>query len=82
MNKSVSTEFKKYPHSCVCCKEGVIEDAHDICLICGWEDDEIQNDDENFSGGANKDSLVEHRKAFQEYRKQNAGYIWCNTWER
>lgn len=42
--------------------EGSIADLHDICLVCGWEDDEVQNEDSDFSVGANKKSLNEHRK--------------------
>lgn len=82
MNKNISMEFNTYPHICACCKEGMVEDIHDICLVCGWEDDEVQNDNEEFSGGANKDSLSEHRVKFQELRKQKKNYMWCNTWKR
>ncbi len=69
----------KYPYSCPCCGEGIIESLHDICLICGWEDDEVQNDDESFSGGANKLSLLEHRRDFINKRKINPGYKWVNN---
>ncbi|MCR5836054.1 MAG: hypothetical protein K6G88_06085 [Lachnospiraceae bacterium] len=68
-----------YPVNCPCCGEGVINSLHDICLICGWEDDIMQNEDVNFSGGANKLSLTEHRQKFQEYRKKNSKYKWVNN---
>ena len=58
-----------FPHKCPCCNEGSIESPHDICLICGWEDDEVQNEDIGFSGGANKLSLEDYRKEFEEKRK-------------
>ena len=36
---------------------------------CGWEDDEVQNEDIGFSGGANKLSLEDYRKAFEKNGK-------------
>ena len=36
---------------------------------CGWEDDEVQNEDIGFSGGANKLSLEDYRKAFEKNEK-------------
>ena len=58
-----------YP--CPCCGEKTIENLGDyeICDICKWEDDPVQSKDPNFSGGANKMSLNEARKAYSEGRK-------------
>lgn len=81
MSKSENTDFNIYPHKCACCGEGEISDAHDICLICGWEDDEVQNIDHDFSGGANKDSLNEHRETFAKLRAKKKNYKWCDTWK-
>ena len=39
----------------------------------------VQNEDENFSGGANKMSLIEHRQNFLEQRKKNPNYKWGNN---
>lgn len=52
----------RFPKRCACCQEGLIEEAHGICDICGWEDDKIQNEDPDFAGGANELSLKEYRK--------------------
>ncbi len=68
-----------YPHPCPCCGEGTIESLHDICLVCGWEDDEVQNDDVNFRGGANKLSLTEHRQEFARKREANPNYKWVEN---
>lgn len=70
-----------YPKECPCCKEGTIHDIHDICMVCGWEDDEVQNADPSYFGGANKDSLEQHEKRFQQLRMKNKRYMWCNTWK-
>lgn len=82
MNKSINMEYRNYPHVCVCCGEGKAEEVHDVCLICGWEDDEVQNDSPEFSGGANTDSLNTHRLRFDELRKKNKNYMWCDTWKK
>ncbi|MDD6102053.1 MAG: HAD-IA family hydrolase [Clostridiales bacterium] len=53
-----------YPHMCRCCKRDIINNPFDICNYCGWEDDIVQNENEDFSGGANKLSLREYKKNF------------------
>jgi hypothetical protein len=70
---------KKY---CKCCNLGLIDgekDSHDICYVCGWEDDEVQNDDPDFAGGANTLSLNEYRRKFKEKRKINSNYVWAES---
>lgn len=52
---------------CALCGEEV--DRYDICETCEWQDDDLQRDDPNFRGGANKMSLNEARKAFKEGKK-------------
>ena len=42
---------------CPCCKCYTIEEEYDICPVCYWEYDEVQNGDPDFSGGANDLSL-------------------------
>ncbi|MBR5302373.1 MAG: hypothetical protein IKU38_06030 [Clostridia bacterium] len=41
----------------------------DICDECGWENDPLQHDQPDYSGGANKISLNEARTAYS--KKQN-----------
>lgn len=40
------------------------KDSFNICPICGWEDDGVQNDDHNCAGGANSLSVNEARIEF------------------
>jgi len=79
----MSNDRKKsvYPIICPCCGEGAIEERHDICMVCGWEDDEIQNVNHLYAGGANKASLQLHRAIFDQLRKLNAEYMWCSKWK-
>jgi len=52
-------------HSCPCCGFETLEEAppgtFDICVVCGWEDDNVQFDDPDYGGGANVDSLRQHQ---------------------
>jgi len=51
---------------CPCCGNETISSPreYEICNICGWEDDPVQFEDPDFSGGANKMSLNEARIAY------------------
>ena len=59
----------KYPRKCPCCNEGIINEPYDICDICGWEDDRVQNNDREFAGGANSLSLTDHCKEYFKDKK-------------
>ena len=50
---------------CPCCQKGRV-DKFEVCEVCGWENDPVQANDPNFKGGANEDSLNEHRAKFME----------------
>ena len=45
------------------------ENDFDICEVCGWENDGLQMDNPDYKGGANKESLNEARKIYQETGK-------------
>ena len=55
---------------CPCCGLDYVKDEYDICLTCGWEYDPVQNDKPNRKGGANRDSLNEHREWFLKNMKR------------
>lgn len=40
--------------------------THDVCQICGWEDDPIQRNDPSYIGGANDLSLIGFKKQWQK----------------
>lgn len=50
---------------CPVCNKHDLE-AFDICPSCGWENDTVQLCDPDFSGGANRMSLNEAKKAYKE----------------
>ncbi|MEX9225936.1 CPCC family cysteine-rich protein [Providencia rettgeri] len=51
-----------YP--CPCCGNKAISELGDyeICPFCGWEDDPVQSEDFDFSGGANSSNLNDAKK--------------------
>lgn len=57
---------KKKNKKCACCGEESLpaNSEFEICPVCGWEDDDIQNSDPQFEGGANDMCLEQARKAY------------------
>ena len=55
----------------VCCKyEFEYDNDYDVCETCGWENDGVQLDDPDYSGGANDISLNEARAAWAAKDKE------------
>ena len=57
----------KVRHPCACCGNLTLEepDSYDICTVCWWEADPVQNDDAAYAGGANTVSLEEARRTYK-----------------
>ena len=55
-------------YTCPCCGFKTLDNeppgSFDICPICFWEDDNIQFDDPDYHGGANKVSLRQAQKNY------------------
>jgi anaerobic ribonucleoside-triphosphate reductase len=49
--------------NCNCCGFPTLpaDSLFEICPICGWQDDSVQNDDPDYAGGANTQSLNEYQ---------------------
>ena len=58
-----------YP--CACCGYSTLDEEPSgtfaVCPVCYWEDDDIQNDDPTYEGGANGLSLNEAKANFSQY---------------
>lgn len=65
-------------HKCPVCGEYEFKDAltHDICPICGWEDDGMEINPYDEKGGPSK-TFIEYKQAFLEKRKVNPKYKWA-----
>src|ERR671935_1919416 len=63
---------------CPCCGFVTLDEqppgTYEICRMCGWEDDPVQFDDPDYRGGANGDSLREHRQAFESRLLAHPGW--------
>ncbi len=57
-------------HPCPVCGQYEFpeEDSYDVCPVCDWEDDGVQEDDPDYRGGANPMSLNEARA---DWKKRN-----------
>lgn len=70
-------ENKKFV--CFCCGYYTLESeyplSYDICPVCFWEQDPIQQNDPNFTGGANTVSLNQAQKNYLQYGACQKKYI-------
>ncbi len=62
----ISKEDYYKPHMCPVCGEYEFPgfDSFDICPVCGWEDDAVQEDDPDF-GGANPETLNGYKALYK-----------------
>ncbi len=50
---------------CACCGCETVAEEYDICRVCGWEKDNVQEKFIGFAGGANRLSLAEAREMYR-----------------
>ncbi|MFJ1599968.1 CPCC family cysteine-rich protein [Streptomyces sp. NPDC088261] len=58
------------PYPCPCCGHRVLDEmpgSHEICPICFWEDDGAQFRWPSMPGGANRISLLDAQRNFQDF---------------
>lgn len=63
-------ENKIPPYKCKVCEMGEINNIHDICMFCGWEDDGLQNQQPDYMGGANHMSFNQYKKFWEENKEE------------
>ena len=63
LNKNDNSTYGR--RICACCNKCVVE-FWDICDVCGWQNDLLQNKMPDYKGGANRMSLNEAKKAYAE----------------
>lgn len=61
--------IEAHPHKCKICGLGNIEGEYSICMFCGWEDDDIQNEQPDYMGGANHMSFNQYKKFWEENKE-------------
>ena len=57
------------PYKCKACGLGDIKMFHNVCRVCGWEDDGLQNEEPDLPGGANQMSLNQHKKFWEDSKE-------------
>lgn len=71
------TANKKYP--CSCCSFLSLSDpktgSYEICPVCFWEDDAVQNEDPYYEGGANQVSLSVAQKNFVDFGASEQAFL-------
>lgn len=60
---------------CACCGYLTVTEEYDICAVCGWEADNVQEANPSFSGGANKPSLDDARSSYAEMGASDPGKL-------
>ena len=57
---------------CPCCGTPMftMQESYEICDVCEWEDDPVQNEDPNYEGGANTLSLNQARKEWEDQQSK------------
>ena len=71
------SEQPRYP--CQCCGYLTLSEpgtgSYEICKVCYWEDDPVQNDDPTFWGGANRVSLHDARRNYRAFKASEARFV-------
>jgi len=66
-------------HKCPCCGYNTLIEksngSYEICEVCFWESDPIQNRDLNYTGGANKVSLLQAQINFLQFKACEERFI-------
>jgi len=72
-------------YTCPCCGYKTFDEpakgTYDICDLCGWEDDLVQNEDPDYKGGANGISLREAQHSFLQEAEENEDYVKDPRWK-
>lgn len=63
-------------YRCDCCGYYTLRNkSDDICPVCGWQEDYVQRNNPNFTGGANEVSLNEAKKNYELFGVFDMEYI-------
>lgn len=77
--KLQNTEDDILKYKCVCCGHRTLVYKntleHEICPVCFWENDPIQNKQPEYDGGSNNMSLVKARENYHKYGAISTEFI-------
>ena len=55
---------------CKICEKGNVEGDYYICNYCGWESDPLQEENEDYIGGANEMSFNQYKKFCKDCKNE------------
>ena len=58
------------PYKCKVCGIGNVEGDYYICKYCGWESDPLQEENEDYIGGANEMSFNQYKKFCKDCKNE------------
>ncbi|MCL2675213.1 MAG: hypothetical protein FWE84_01300 [Firmicutes bacterium] len=58
------------PYQCKLCGMYEVKHIHDICDVCGWEDDSVQNDKPDYEGGANYINYNQYKSVWLNHKEE------------
>ncbi len=67
-------------YRCSCCGYYTLDEGggnYDICPVCFWEDDGLQNDNPDMSGGANDMSLNDAKASYAKCGACSEKFLNC-----
>ena len=65
----------KQVRPCACCGYLTVLEEYDICPVCFWEADDVQERDPTFKGGANGMSLLQAQESFRTIRASSPRWL-------
>ncbi|HCE4695085.1 TPA: hypothetical protein NGU23_004712 [Vibrio parahaemolyticus] len=72
-------------YTCPCCGYNTFDapakGTYDICELCYWEDDLVQNEAPDYEGGANGICLREAQREFLKEAVDTTGYFKDPSWK-
>lgn len=70
-------------HLCPICRKSVFPErsSYDVCDICGWEDDILQDEDHTYSGGANYPSVNQAQMHLWLYENESTSAQMLDAWK-
>ncbi len=75
--ETAAPEEKGKKFRCPCCGYYTLEEVgtYEVCPVCYWEDDPVQESDPKLEGGANELCLLESRRNFKLYGACEERYV-------
>lgn len=75
MKVIVDMNEESFPCPCCDCLTLSERGAYEICPVCFWEDEDVQFNNPDFEGGANKESLKQARENYKKFNASSLDFV-------